>query len=252
MAEMTEQQHDNLMKVQSAFEALGGFLNRYMQPSFGSLPKKEVDLLVYRLMRDVGYIKAASLDFQAVSRELRISPTRAKSLYFEAQLRSEGNKPLSMPNDQREWLRENLPPVLSKIQIHQRQGGEQPRFEARLLIRDPLVRNELEGYLLNMKQFADYSFNRNILVLDFPVFSKLLKSLVDDDTVLRVEAEVASLDNAARKDLWNEAMQAFVTGAAESAGGQLVEVGFDLLTTGGINLWIKAAKNFFSIFQPKA
>lgn len=241
----------NDVPLDSTFDALKDFLDRYMQPSFGALPKKEIDLLVYRLMLDVGYLQSASLDFQAVSRELRISPTRAKALYYDAQLRLGSNKLLSTLDDQRGWLRENLPAVLTTVQIHQRQG-EQARFEARLLIRDPLVRNELEGYLLNMQQFSDYSFNRNILVLDFPVFSELLKSLVDDDTISRVETEVAGLVKAGTKSLWNEAMQAFVKGAADTAGGQLVEVGFDLLTTGGINTWIKSAKNFISILKHKA
>lgn len=234
-----------------ASDMLKEFLNRYMQPSFGALPKKEVDLLVYRLMFDIGYAKSEMLDFQAVSRELRISPGRAKVLYYEAQLRSESNKPLSTPSDQREWLRQNLPSVLSKVQVNQYQGGEQPRFEMRLMIRDPFVRNELEGYLLNMRQFADYSFNRNILVLDFPVFSELLKSLVDDDTVARVESQMVSLAKTARKDLWNEALQAFVKGVAESAGGQLVEVGFDLLTIGGINTWVKSASKIISAMKSK-
>lgn len=85
--------HSNDVFGRSASDRLKEFLNRYMQPSFGALPKKEVDLLVYRLMFDVGYANSEMLDFQAVSRELRISPARAKALYYDAQLRSESNKP---------------------------------------------------------------------------------------------------------------------------------------------------------------
>lgn len=62
------------------------FFEFYTTPAFGARSKSEIDLKVFELLRDYGYIDD---DYYNVSRKLKITPTRAKNLILNAKLRAE-------------------------------------------------------------------------------------------------------------------------------------------------------------------
>lgn len=62
------------------------FFEFYTTPAFGARSKSEIDLKVFELLRECGYIDD---DYYNVSRKLKITPTRAKNLIFNAKLRAE-------------------------------------------------------------------------------------------------------------------------------------------------------------------
>lgn len=62
------------------------FLEFYTTPAFGARSKSEIDLKVFELLRECGYIDD---DYYNVSRKLKITPTRAKNLILNAKLRAE-------------------------------------------------------------------------------------------------------------------------------------------------------------------
>lgn len=61
-------------------------LDRYLEPAFGSLTKKEVDLLMIDALEDLDYI---SLDpsIYEIERKLRITRAKARGLIYENELR---------------------------------------------------------------------------------------------------------------------------------------------------------------------
>jgi hypothetical protein len=63
-----------------------GFLDRYLTPAFGSLTKSEVDLLVFSLLTEVGYLRPSDSQYD-IARRLRVTPTRVRSLTMQMELR---------------------------------------------------------------------------------------------------------------------------------------------------------------------
>ena len=63
-----------------------GFLDRYLTPAFGSLTKSELDLLVFSLLHEVGYLRPTDSQYD-IARRLRVAPTRVRSLTMQMELR---------------------------------------------------------------------------------------------------------------------------------------------------------------------
>lgn len=67
-------------------DLISEFLEFYTTPAFGARSKSEIDLKVFELLKECGYIDD---DYYNVSRKLKITPTRAKNLILNAKLRAE-------------------------------------------------------------------------------------------------------------------------------------------------------------------
>src|SRR5580704_2550840 len=63
-----------------------GFLERYLTPAFGSLTKSEIDLLVFSLLHEVGFVRPSDSQYE-IARRLRVTPARVRSLTMQMQLR---------------------------------------------------------------------------------------------------------------------------------------------------------------------
>ena len=70
----------------TAAEFARGFAERYFNPAFSALPKSEIDLLVFGLLVRGGFIDLDGPIYRT-ARVLNITPTKAKSLIFQHQLR---------------------------------------------------------------------------------------------------------------------------------------------------------------------
>ncbi len=58
---------------------LSELLESYMEPAFGSLPKKELDLLILKALAGLGYISSEPSIYELVSK-LRVTRTKARNL----------------------------------------------------------------------------------------------------------------------------------------------------------------------------
>ena len=65
---------------------LGRLLADYTAPAFGVLPKREVDLLVFRTLRDAGLIGGEAALYQVMA-DLRVSRSKARNLMFDLEIR---------------------------------------------------------------------------------------------------------------------------------------------------------------------
>lgn len=61
------------------------FMVFYLKPAFGSRSKSEIDLKVFELLKEYGYIDS---DYYKVARILKITPAKAKNLLLNTELRS--------------------------------------------------------------------------------------------------------------------------------------------------------------------
>lgn len=206
---------------------LDDFLAAYRKPSFGALPKREIDLLVLTLLFKAQAIDENDSD-QKLSRQLFIPESKVKALRYELDVRSQ------VLNDQ--WIKQELIAALEKASVFTAQN--QGRIA--LHIRRPLLRKEVEDILAKDNSFADYSFNRNLLILNAETFGKLLDYALTESRRQEIEKKLqdALKQEGSSKLDGTALLNKFLMSAAESSGkaaGEKVVGAISALLTGGLS-----------------
>lgn len=211
-------------------EAFGrAFLKEYMSPSLGAMSKREVDLLIFRLLATTGSFQGdfSAGNVQAISRRLCIPVSKVKLLYYETQLRT------VIPGDIA-WLRENVFRALNGSRLKITEGN---KVQIEISITNPLVREELIAALEGKGAIVDSSFRREILRLYYDNYVDLLDLLATKEErkeIVRRMAEVlksqpdAPTSLPTGKDLYGTFLNALVG----QAGRKTADLSFGLLTGG--------------------
>jgi hypothetical protein len=142
------------------------FVEAYLSPAFGSLPKSEIDLLVFSSMIKAGAL-TPSAPIYDIARAFNITPTRVRSMILNWQLRT-----YQSGFD----LKPALIEALGKTRFTK--DGTYMAFG----IESPLVREAIIAGLKAKGVFADASFSREIVRLPVHAFVDFLDGLVDKDT----------------------------------------------------------------------
>ena len=146
------------------------FLDKYCALGFGSLPKKEIDLLILGLLIEHKAINDIN-DVQGLSRQLRLPLAKTKLLLYELNLRDERND--------HEWVNKELIKRLkhSKPLLNEKEKN----LCIDIGIDNQLLRAEVEALLKRLGHFPDYSFNREILRLTPMAYATLIKSTISEN-----------------------------------------------------------------------
>ncbi|NEM90103.1 hypothetical protein [Galbitalea soli] len=138
--------------------------------TFGSVPKAELELLLFRAMIDAGILSMTSPVFD-LARQLEITPSRVRSLIYRYRLQTQ-------PDDDA---------VLAEI------AGAlgRSRFELteqRIVfgIEDPYLRDSLGALLKQQGIFADTSFNPETVSLGIGAFVDFVSARFDTDDRVRI------------------------------------------------------------------
>lgn len=207
------------------------FIAEYCAHSFGALPKKEIDLLVFRLMRESGRIEPDA-DIQEISRQLMVPVSKVRSLLYDLQLR---DKNANGEN----WFRTQILTVLKNARVKLYNG--EPAIW--VVIESPLLRKELEARAKRKASFVDTSFNRELLKLDMAMYARLLEEIAPNECKNIQKAALKNQQQTnpkATTPLLEEALRIFVTEFASSGGkeagkkmaGIAIDLSFGLLTGG--------------------
>ena len=205
---------------------LQNFLDSCIERGFGMLSKREIERLLFALMVDTD--KVSSLDdYFSISRQLKITPAKASNLVYEYRL-TRSPRP--------EEFRNAFANLLRKTSVVAKSNSSS---KLALEVRDRLLREELEEqiHLLGLSA-PDYTFNRNLLILDFMTLASLVEKFAEPQTMAAIESELK-----ARKDfpsnlptpkvLLAKFLEKAAEGAGSEAGVRIVDLA-DLLVTGGI------------------
>jgi hypothetical protein len=162
--------------AERASVALEVFLNSYLNPAFGSLPKNETELLVLRLLTELGAVEKKVTVYELVSK-LKVTRTKARKLIYEKELRS--RSPQELDEEVRTLLRR---PMIQK-------SGEVYILE----VENPLVSDHLRARVQALGYISDGSFSPNIVKLSLEATTSLLESyLADKDKELVRKALIAA------------------------------------------------------------
>lgn len=66
------------------------FLQDFMTPAFGSLPKREIELRVFTLLRNLGVVRNEAT-IHSLMTDLMVTRARASQLLFDLEIRQHGN-----------------------------------------------------------------------------------------------------------------------------------------------------------------
>lgn len=224
-----------MLSKQDACEA---FINEYLQRGFGVMPKKEVDRLVYSLLVESGRIDDPD-DYFAVSRLIKVTPTKAANLAYEYCLI---HKPKSTLSD----LKTKFGQLLANTNLGRVHG------RAALEVRERMLREDIEHHILDMKLAApDYSFNRNLLLLDYETLAALVIEFAGPETMKRLDSALKKTKGLPQglpsgKELFSLFLERAAGEAGERTAEKVINIA-EIVLTGGTTTMISAIKKYFSV-----
>lgn len=205
-------------------EAFGRrFLETYLQGGFGTLPKREIDLLVLRLLLDCRTGERADgepsqIDAFEWARDLRTTRTRVRSMLDELSFR----QPLSAADTKEK---------LKSILIRQTPRGD--ASEVRIQIEDAFLRAYARRIVQEDLGVVDTSFDRTIINLEGPKYLSLVAAVADEQAFNELQRTlIASKPRSVPigdKGLFRTFLQKMIEGAGAETGRLAVKLGAGLL-----------------------
>jgi hypothetical protein len=139
-------------------KALEEFLTAYMNPSFGTLPKTELELIVLRLLAQIGAVLERPTVYELIS-GLKVTRSKARRLIYEQELRT--RTPKELDEDIRRILRR---PILQK-------RGDSFALE----IENPLLSDHIRAKLKTLGHVTDGSFSASLITLTVDAMVALIE-----------------------------------------------------------------------------
>jgi len=144
-------------------DALSYFLQNYMTPAFGALPKNEVELIVLNVLEKLKAIDKEPELYDFVSK-LKITRSKARGLIYDRELRRSSE----------EELNEKVKSLLKRPLI--RKNGDLYVLE----VENPLVSDHLRSKVQKLGYVSDGSFSPSIIKLGLNAITALIESYLSE------------------------------------------------------------------------
>lgn len=209
---------------------LHNLLSAYMSPAFGSLPKREIDLIFLAALEDLGVIAEDPSIYDLVSK-LRVTRSKARGLYYDRALRCLGQEDLDVKA--METLKH---PILQK-------QGELFVFE----IENPLVSDHIRHLFQEIGHATDGSFSPSLIKVSLDAYISLMEKRLSEEAkkqVTRALVKAGAPDQSFR-GVVKAALIALGKAAANDAGAAIASKIPDYLG----KLWAASATQISTAFQ---
>ena len=137
------------------------------RPSFGSLSKRELEQLTFKLLYDHRGSEWATLG--EIADDLAISRAKARNLVLEYRARQTG----SMKRGERLKLLRSEVLSWPKRHVGQREA------QLRIVVDDPFIRDLLKNFAYGRGILLDHSFSGEILTFDWDAYGQLLAGIYE-------------------------------------------------------------------------
>ncbi len=202
-------------------EALIAILTRYTEPAFGSLPKRETDILIFEVMQSLGLLAENSSVYDLMT-DLRITRAKATQLLFDTAIRKFEQNPA--------LLDLKVIHVLCAARFHH----DADRYFV-LEVEDPMVNAHVKEKVRKAGYISDSSFNAALIRLPLEAVGDLVTDLLTDDQQNAVRAalvaagapEAPSFKNVVKsslKTLGKKVVGAAADGLVDQAGDFLAPI----------------------------
>lgn len=213
--------------------ALTYFLQSYMTPAFGALPKNEVELIVLNALEKLNAIDEEPELYELVSK-LKVTRSKARGLIYDRELRRSSEQELD----------EKVKALLKKPLI-QKNGGLYV-----LEVENPLVSDHLRSKVQKLGYVSDGSFSPSIVKLGLDAVAALIESYLTDQEKDDVKGALvaAGAPNTSFKGVIKATFKKVAGKVASDTGEVLMEKTSDFISPiidAGIDLVTEKAKELF-------
>lgn len=160
---------------EEAKAALSYFLQNYMTPAFGALPKNEVELIVLNVLEKLKVIDEEPELYEFVSK-LKVTRSKARGLIYDRELRRSSE----------EELNEKVKALLKRPLI-QKEGALYV-----LEVENPLVSDHLRSKVQKLGYVSDGSFSPSIIKLGLDAIAALIESFLSDQEKEDIKAALVA------------------------------------------------------------
>ena len=158
------------------------FVDRYLRNGFGSLSKREIDMLVlYLILKDKEELENPNIDILSI--ELKIPKTRLRNLYYEMRLKYSDSS--FAHDDVYKKMDKNIAKIMKRI-LDDNLYDITPENDVKLIVSNPYDKHLIEMFLKKEGFLYDYSFSKEIIRFSQEGFIRLVevfynKLNVDED-----------------------------------------------------------------------
>lgn len=184
-------------------------LTDYTAPAFGVLPKREVDLLVFRTLRDAGLIREEAALYQVMA-GLRVSRSKARNLMFDLEIRQAETGAL---DDQ-----------VRSVIMNDSYFRDANWFV--LEVENPVVQAHLREICRRARVVTDASFNPSLVRLPVSGLASVLEEFMTADQQAEVKRglyRAGKLDDPSFRGLMKRALSDLAGRFAGKVGGEVMD-----------------------------
>ncbi len=188
---------------------LGRLLADYTAPAFGVLPKREVDLLVFRTLRDAGLIGGEAALYQVMA-DLRVSRSKARNLMFDLEIRQAEKGTL---DDQ-----------VRSVIMNDSYFRDANWFV--LEVENPVVQAHLREICRRARVVTDASFNPSLVRLPVSGLASVLEEFMTAEQQAEVKRglyRAGKLDDPSFRGLMKRALSDLAGRLAGKVGGEVMD-----------------------------
>lgn len=201
-------------KKSNEHDVLEAIIERYTEPTFGSLTKKETDIMIFRALQDLGLIGNYP-DVYDVMSKLKVTRAKARTLIAESSLRRSSD----------EDLKQELTKLLESESILVADN------KICLEIENPMLMDFLRAELKKNKYITDGSFSPEIVKLSVPAYLRICKdyALNHYNKLLALLNENGISTTSDAYDIIKDILVTIVTTAGGPIAGKLTDIIMDKL-----------------------
>lgn len=213
--------------------ALSYFLQSYMNPAFGALPKNEVELIVLNVLEKLRAIDEEPELYEFVSK-LKVTRSKARGLIYDRELRRSSEEEL-----------DNKVKSLLKRPLIQKNGDLYV-----LEVENPLVSDHLRSKVQKLGYVSDGSFSPSIIKLGLDAITALIESYLSaqEKDAIKAALIAAGAPDTSFKGILKATFKKVASKVASDTGEALMDKASDFISPiidAGIELITAKAAELF-------
>ena len=190
------------------------FIQDFLTPAFGSLPKREIELRVFDLMRNLGVLETKATIYSLMT-DLKITRSKASQLLFDLEIRHYGSD------------RERLDGLLKQVMINTKFAKDGEYFV--MEVENPLTLAHLRQRIREIGHFSDTSFNSALVRAPLDAVTDLMLEIIpkgQHEEIKNALVEAGAPDSS---------IKAVIKGALKTLGSKVIGEAADQAAEGIVN-----------------
>lgn len=176
MKTITKQNFPQGENIDQTLKVLERIFKEYSHPSFGSMSKRDVDIMLFKALQDLGIIDPKPSIYDVI-RLLNVTRAKARNLIYESSLRRQNEQNLA---EELKVLIIN--PIFLK-------DGDKVCIE----VDNPLLIDYIRQRLKSLKHITDSSFNAELVKMRPEAFADLYTSLLPEESIKTINDKFVAI-----------------------------------------------------------